>query len=87
MNKIGVECFIRPSLYKTQNWFCADKVWETRSDKYHRILENQIQDPLSGFSETPDKRQHFNEDRASKSVNRVVSNITFVSSAVSSSDS
>ena len=37
-----------------------------------RILEYQIQDPLWGFSKTPDKRQNFNEDRASISVNRTI---------------
>ena len=39
----------------------------------YRISEYQIQHlppPLKGLSATPDKRQHFNEDRASISVSR-----------------
>ena len=42
-----------------------------RSNELQKFRNIRFRTPLIGFSETPDKRQHFNKDRASILVNRI----------------
>ena len=75
MTEITVECFgvlydLPFTAQKTD--YMARKCGKHALTNY-RISEYQIQDPpLIGFSQTPNKRQHFKEDRASISVNRTI---------------